>query len=85
MIAPIESVEDMAEQSDIAYGTLEGGSTQTFFRDSRIETYQKMWRYMENKKPSVFVSDYEEGIKRVIESDFAFFDGVDHARFRRPA
>jgi len=72
MIAPIESVEDMAEQSDIAYGTLEGGSTQTFFRDSRIETYQKMWRYMENKKPSVFVSDYEEGIKRVIESDFAF-------------
>lgn len=31
-----------------------------------------MWRFMESKKPSVFVSDYEEGIKRVIEGDFAF-------------
>ena len=36
MIAPIESVEDMAEQSEIAYGTLDGGSTMTFFRVSRL-------------------------------------------------
>ena len=32
MIAPIESVEDLADQNEIAYGTLEGGSTMTFFR-----------------------------------------------------
>ena len=32
MITPIESVEDLAEQNKIAYGTLEGGSTMTFFR-----------------------------------------------------
>ncbi|GIZ01088.1 glutamate receptor ionotropic, kainate 2 [Caerostris extrusa] len=32
MITPIESVEDLAEQSKISYGTLEGGSTMTFFR-----------------------------------------------------
>lgn len=31
-----------------------------------------MWRYMESKKPSVFVSTYEEGIKRVMEGNFAF-------------
>ena len=41
-------------------------------KDSRIETYQKMWRYMESKKPSVFVSTYEEGTKRVMEGNFAF-------------
>lgn len=44
----------------------------TFFcvllnKDSMIETYKKMWRFMENKKPSVFVSTYEEGIQRVLE------------------
>lgn len=27
---------------------------------------------MQNKKPSVFVSTYEEGIKRVIEGNYAF-------------
>ncbi|XP_054715815.1 glutamate receptor ionotropic, kainate 2-like [Uloborus diversus] len=71
MITPIESVEDLAEQNKIAYGTLEGGSTMTFFRDSKIETYQKMWRFMENR-PSVFVSSYEDGVSRVLEGNYAF-------------
>lgn len=31
-----------------------------------------MWRYMENKKPSVFVPSYEDGIKRVLEGNYAF-------------
>lgn len=44
MITPIESVEDLADQSKIAYGTLDSGSTMTFFRDSKLELYQKMWR-----------------------------------------
>lgn len=34
MITPIESVEDLAEQSKISYGTLDSGSTMTFFRVS---------------------------------------------------
>lgn len=32
MSTPIESAEGLAEQSEIAYGTLESGSTMTFFR-----------------------------------------------------
>ncbi|XP_063237622.1 glutamate receptor ionotropic, kainate 2 isoform X1 [Bacillus rossius redtenbacheri] len=72
MITPIENAADLAEQTDISYGTLEGGSTMTFFRDSKIGIYQKMWRYMESKKPSVFVSTYEEGVKRVLEGNYAF-------------
>jgi ionotropic glutamate receptor len=31
-----------------------------------------MWRFMESKQPSVFVSDYEEGVKRVLEGNYAF-------------
>ncbi|XP_039304951.1 glutamate receptor ionotropic, kainate 2 isoform X4 [Solenopsis invicta] len=72
MITPIENVADLAEQTDISYGTLESGSTQTFFRDSKIGIYQKMWRFMESKSPSVFVQSYEEGIKKVLEGDYAF-------------
>lgn len=37
-----------------------------------IETYKKMWRFMENKKPSVFTTTYEEGIRRVLEGNYAF-------------
>ncbi|XP_070159838.1 glutamate receptor ionotropic, kainate 2 isoform X2 [Polyergus mexicanus] len=72
MITPIENAADLAEQTEIPYGTLEGGSTKTFFRDSKIGIYQKMWRFMESKTPSVFVQSYEEGIKRVLEGDYAF-------------
>ncbi|XP_055372233.1 glutamate receptor ionotropic, kainate 2 isoform X4 [Condylostylus longicornis] len=72
MITPIESASDLADQTDISYGTLEGGSTMTFFRDSKIGIYQKMWRFMESKKPSVFVKTYEEGIKRVMDGNYAF-------------
>ncbi|XP_011061885.1 PREDICTED: glutamate receptor ionotropic, kainate 2-like isoform X3 [Acromyrmex echinatior] len=72
MITPIENAEDLASQTDITYGTLDSGSTMTFFRDSMVETYKKMWRFMENKKPSVFVPTYEEGIQRVLQGDYAF-------------
>lgn len=37
-----------------------------------IETYKKMWRFMDSKKPSVFVSTYEEGIQRVLDGKYAF-------------
>jgi ionotropic kainate glutamate receptor 2 len=32
MITPIENAADLAQQTEISYGTLEGGSTMTFFR-----------------------------------------------------
>ncbi|XP_017881765.1 glutamate receptor ionotropic, kainate 2 isoform X9 [Ceratina calcarata] len=72
MITPIENAADLAEQTQISYGTLEGGSTMTFFRDSKIGIYKKMWEFMESKSPSVFVNSYEEGIKKVLEGDYAF-------------
>ncbi|CAL8116108.1 unnamed protein product [Orchesella dallaii] len=68
---PIESADDLAEQTDISYGTLESGSTMDFFRNSTITTYQKMWGYMESR-PNVFVQTYEQGIKRVLQGNYAF-------------
>lgn len=32
MVSPIESAEDLAKQSEIAFGTLDSGSTKEFFR-----------------------------------------------------
>lgn len=99
MATPIESAEDLADQSQISYGTLTGGSTMTFFRlcistkftpntsqksiqvlithskfvrDSKVEKYQKMWRYMESNEPETFVSSYEEGVRRVLRGNYAF-------------
>ncbi|XP_067614580.1 glutamate receptor ionotropic, kainate 2-like [Eurosta solidaginis] len=72
MLTPIENAEDLASQTDISYGTLESGSTMTFFRDSILQTYRKMWRSMENKKSTVFTTTYEEGIRRVNQGNYAF-------------
>ncbi|XP_041430668.1 glutamate receptor 3 isoform X4 [Xenopus laevis] len=33
MVSPIESAEDLAKQTEIAYGTLDSGSTKEFFRE----------------------------------------------------
>ncbi len=44
----------------------------TFFRDSKIDVYKKMWKYMESGQPSVFVQNYEQGIKRVKRGGYAF-------------
>ena len=55
MITPIENAEDLSKQKEIAYGTLSGGSTMTFFRDSKIEVY---------KKVSTVIPSYSQNAKR---------------------
>ncbi|XP_041931924.1 glutamate receptor ionotropic, kainate 5 isoform X1 [Alosa sapidissima] len=72
MEVPIESADDLADQTNIQYGTIQGGSTMTFFMNSRYQTYQRMWNYMHSKQPSVFVKSTEEGIARVVNSKYAF-------------
>lgn len=37
-----------------------------------IESYKKMWRIMENKKPSAFTTTYGDGISRVNQGNYAF-------------
>ncbi|GFG28171.1 hypothetical protein Cfor_07823, partial [Coptotermes formosanus] len=64
MVAPINSPEDLASQTEVQYGTLFHGSTWDFFRKSQITLYSKMWEFMSSRK-HVFVRTYDEGIRRV--------------------
>uniref|UniRef100_A0A674MCJ7 Glutamate receptor n=1 Tax=Takifugu rubripes TaxID=31033 RepID=A0A674MCJ7_TAKRU len=68
MVSPIESAEDLAKQTEIAYGTLDAGSTKEFFRRSKIAVFEKMWSYMKAADPSVFVRTTDEGVVRVRKS-----------------
>ncbi|XP_051514354.1 glutamate receptor 2-like isoform X5 [Myxocyprinus asiaticus] len=68
MVSPIESAEDLAKQTEIAYGTLDSGSTKEFFRRSKIALFDKMWTYMKSAEPSVFVKTTAEGVMRVRKS-----------------
>lgn len=57
-------------------------------QDSHLPIYQRMWSVMQNEDPSVFVSENNEGVDRVLRSrrGYAFFmesssiDYVTHTR-----
>lgn len=43
-----------------------------FSQKTKISTYDKMWEFMSSRRHSVMVKDNEEGIHRVLTSDYAF-------------
>nr|XP_022912678.1 glutamate receptor ionotropic, kainate 2-like [Onthophagus taurus] len=61
----IDNAEALSKQTKIKYGTVEGGATQAFFRESNFSTYQRMWMQMFQAKPSVFEKSNDDGVKRV--------------------
>uniref|UniRef100_A0A670JSX1 Glutamate receptor n=1 Tax=Podarcis muralis TaxID=64176 RepID=A0A670JSX1_PODMU len=70
MESPIDSADDLAKQTKIEYGAVKDGATMTFFKKSRISTFEKMWAFM-SSKPSALVKNNEEGIQRALTSDYA--------------
>ncbi|CAF4494078.1 unnamed protein product, partial [Rotaria magnacalcarata] len=72
MQTPIENAEDLASQTKITYGVQRGGSTENFFRESKIATYERMWHYISANHASVTVTSSTEGIKKVLEGNYAF-------------
>ncbi|XP_070196713.1 glutamate receptor 3-like [Littorina saxatilis] len=68
MLHPIETADDLATQTEITYGLVDGGSTRKFFETSQVPTYQRMWNYMKTAQPPVFVKTVEEGVQRVRDS-----------------
>ncbi|XP_062608143.1 glutamate receptor 2-like isoform X1 [Saccostrea cucullata] len=74
LLTPIQNADDLAAQTEITYGTLSSGSTQSFFKESKVPTYQKMWAYMSTAYPSVFVKTTEEGVRKVrdMKGKYAF-------------
>ncbi|VDK84043.1 unnamed protein product [Cylicostephanus goldi] len=71
MLTPIENADDLSSQTKIKYGTLGRGSTMSFFNESKIETYERMWKLM-SSNPAYFVNSSKEGIARVKSSDYAY-------------
>ncbi|VDM39330.1 unnamed protein product [Toxocara canis] len=72
MTTPIESTADLAAQQKIKYGTLNGGSTMNFFRESKIPIYERMWSVMQSTTPTVFVNSSREGIARAKGGNYAY-------------
>ncbi|XP_075260105.1 glutamate receptor ionotropic, kainate 2-like isoform X2 [Convolutriloba macropyga] len=72
MESPIQDVEELAQQSQIKYGTLRSSSTYVFFQNSGLPTYVRMFQFMERYSPKSYVDSTETGIKRVLEDDYAF-------------
>ncbi|TGZ62499.1 hypothetical protein CRM22_007409 [Opisthorchis felineus] len=69
--SPIESVEDLANQEKIKYGTLRSGSSRDFFRTTTIPVFKKMGEFMD-KYPDVTTPDTRTGIERVRAGGYAF-------------
>lgn len=72
----IENAEDLAKQTKVKYGVLQGGSTGSFFQQSNLSLYQRMWSQMIQSDPSVFEKSNSDGVKRVLASKgnlYAFF------------
>ncbi|VVC31583.1 Ionotropic glutamate receptor, L-glutamate and glycine-binding domain,Receptor, ligand binding [Cinara cedri] len=80
METPIKNVEDLDKKggtgSDaIKYGCVTDQSTASFFQNSDVNLYQKMWSSMELNGDSVMVSDNKQGVDRVRKerNHYAFF------------
>ncbi|XP_054983237.1 glutamate receptor ionotropic, kainate 1 isoform X1 [Sorex araneus] len=71
MESPIDSADDLAKQTKIEYGAVRDGSTMTFFKKSKISTYEKMWAFMSSREQTVLVQNNEEAIQRVLTTDYA--------------
>merc|ERR1739838_95834 len=70
----ISSVDDLARQTKIKFGTVQGGSTYQFFETSKVATNKKIWEAME-ANDDVFTANNIDGVQRVLDGDgeYAFF------------
>ena len=65
-ITGITSIFDLAEQTDIAYGTAESSAPAAFFATQQGSPYRQMYEYMKNH--NTFVPNSTTGINRVRDS-----------------
>lgn len=72
MVSPIESVDDLAKQTKIKYGTLASGSSRDFFKNSDIPTYKRMWSFMNSNPNATFVEKNADGFVRAKDTDYAY-------------
>lgn len=72
-MTPINSADELAQQTEIEYGALRGGSTLAFFKNSKISVYARMWDFM-SAREDVLTNSTKEGIQRVrnMKGKYAF-------------
>ena len=70
--APINTVGDLINQSEIKYGTLDRGILVRAFKSTNSTMLKMMWRNMLRFNPSVFTTNNEAGISRVRNEKYAF-------------
>eukprot|EP00102_Acyrthosiphon_pisum_P020555 XP_016657765.1 PREDICTED: glutamate receptor ionotropic, kainate 1 [Acyrthosiphon pisum] len=78
METTIKNVDDLDKKGGtdgIKYGCVTDQSTASFFQNSDVNLYQKMWSVMELNGDSVMVSDNKQGVDRVKKerNHYAFF------------
>ncbi|KAL1416537.1 hypothetical protein MTO96_027900 [Rhipicephalus appendiculatus] len=72
MTSPIENANDLAKQTKISYGCLDGGSTYRFFENSDNPLIKRMWTTMNAVRPSAFTKSNKKGVERVKRGDYAY-------------
>ncbi|XP_055893399.1 glutamate receptor ionotropic, kainate 2-like isoform X1 [Biomphalaria glabrata] len=70
---PIKSVTDLAQQTKIKYGTVKDSGIMSFFKNTNIEHFAKMWAQMSEIEPGSMVDNTTEGFKKIKTDDYAFF------------
>uniref|UniRef100_A0A8C5E2L7 Glutamate receptor n=1 Tax=Gouania willdenowi TaxID=441366 RepID=A0A8C5E2L7_GOUWI len=71
MDSPVDSADDIAKQTKIEYGVVKDGATMSFFKKSKVSTFEKMWAFMSSRPRTSLVKSIEDGIQRVLKSDYA--------------
>ncbi|XP_026225764.1 glutamate receptor ionotropic, kainate 3 [Anabas testudineus] len=71
MDSPVDSADDIAKQTKIEYGVVKDGATMSFFKKSKVSTFEKMWAFMSSRPSTSLVKSIEDGIQRVLKSDYA--------------
>ncbi|XP_064650295.1 glutamate receptor 2-like [Lineus longissimus] len=64
-VSKFKSFDDLVRQTEVQFGTVDGGSTFQFFRTSKVEVYQRAARMM------TMVPTLSEGVERVRKSRYA--------------
>ncbi|XP_058503546.1 glutamate receptor ionotropic, kainate 3 [Solea solea] len=71
MDSAVDSADDIAKQTKIEYGVVKDGATMGFFKKSKVSTFEKMWAFMSSRPSTSLVKSIEDGIQRVLKSDYA--------------
>jgi ABC-type amino acid transport substrate-binding protein len=66
--SPINSFEDLAQQTEISYGVVKDGYTMAYFKNSQDPDSQKIWRYLDSHSETSMLKNNAEGVKKVRES-----------------